>query len=444
MPCDLVCELDGTKLWQQWMVLQAGSGKKATQRGGLGVWYPTQGTEGISTKKDETDFIATVPLLAPTVPPPHGSLRNDVEQLVLAMPTDTLNDKMEDDKGFKMRHSLLKKYGRVKMKTKHRDAHVYIFPKWTLDFLGTNETFESVAEDVLGWWAKSSWQDGLAEKLGLRSVLEGETKDEDGDDAMAASMQLEDEVELSALSTTSVSRPAQQRANDTSFASRVPFAIVPQPSSPALAIPPFLAYVQPAPTGTPAVQDLIRRVDTSAALLNVSLHLAKQGSSSFAHEHKVSPRATVGQQSRVSQEDSLIAENVSIGTRVNIKECVIGANSTIGNNARLTRCLLMENVHVGDGVQLTGCIVGRRARIEGATPPANAAGEGTERPKRKKGGEDEDDRTKLTECEVAPSFVVDAGTVAKGEKMMAFDTEDFEDGEGGEGLDLEDIAEDET
>ena len=96
---------------------------------------------------------------------------------------------------------------------------------------------------------------------------------------------------------------------------------------------------------------------------------------------------------------------------------------------------------MGEGVQLTGCIVGRRARIEGMKPveqPAEnlfAEGEKGEKekaakPKKKKGGDadGEDDRTKLTECEVAPGFVVEAGTVSKGEKLMAFDTEgDFDD-----------------
>lgn len=426
------------------MVLQSGSGKQATQRGGLGVWYPTQGFEGISTKKDETDFVATVPLLSPTVPPAHGSLRNDIEQLVLAMPTDTLNDKMEEDKSFKMRHTLIKKYGRVKMKTKHRDAHVYIFPKWVVEFMNKNEEFESLAEDVLGWWAKSSWQDGLAEKLGLRDVLDAETNSEDGDDVMASSMLLEDEVDLSALSTTLVSAPAQQRSFDKSYASRVPGSFAQSLASTPLSIPPFLSYVQPAPSGTPSTEELIRRVDTSAALLNISLHLAKQPASTFAHEHKVSPQATIGQQSRISQEDSLVGENVSIGTRVNVKECVIGANCTIGNGARLNRCLLMDGVHVGDGVQLTGCIVGRRARIEGAAPaPAPAEGVPAEKPKRKKGADDDDDdKTKLTDCEVAPHFVVEAGTVAKGEKMMAFDTEDFDDDEGGDGLDMDDVGDD--
>jgi translation initiation factor eIF-2B subunit gamma len=152
-----------------------------------------------------------------------------------------------------------------------------------------------------------------------------------------------------------------------------------------------------------------------------------------------------------------VAENVKIGMRCNVKESIIGPNCEIGANARLTRCLLMDGCTVGDGVQLTGCIVGRRAKIEGMKPadaPAeNLFGDGGEKgekekaaaskPKKKKGGDadGEDDRTKLTECEVAPGFVVEAGTVSKGEKLMAFDTEgDFDDEDEDEDEDEDDGA----
>jgi translation initiation factor eIF-2B subunit gamma len=78
----------------------------------------------------------------------------------------------------------------------------------------------------------------------------------------------------------------------------------------------------------------------------------------------------------------------------------------------------MDGVVVGDGVQLTGCVVGRRARIEGLKPvETEAAVEGKGKGKKKE--EDEEEKTRLVECEVAPNFVVKAGTEAKGEKMMA-------------------------
>ncbi|CAK4029604.1 related to eukaryotic translation initiation factor subunit eIF2B-gamma [Lecanosticta acicola] len=434
LPCDLISELEGSKIIQQWITLNSLSvterGKK--RKGGLGVFYPTYGLEGISQKKDETDFIATTPLAKASVPPPHGSLRSDIETLVMSMPTDTLNDRIEDDKDtFKIRASLSHKYGRVKFRRMHRDAHVYIFPKWVKDFAARNAKFDAISEDVMGWWAKAQWQTVLAEKLGMHEAL---SQKPFSSDDMTESGILEDEsVDAAQLSSTKVAIPVQ-RASTASFASRVR---TPAPTIPdALEVPPLLAYIQPNPKSTTptADQPLIRRVDTSLALLSISLYLAKQPPThTLAHEHKIHPTANLGQQSRISQEDSLVAENVKIGFRSVIKESVIGANCEIGNNVRLTRCLLMDGVTVGDGVQLTGCIVGRRARLEGMKPAAVPA-EGSsdaqgEKKKGKKavGADDEDDRTRLTDCEVAPNFHVEAGTEAKGEKMMAFDTEDLED-----------------
>lgn len=441
LPCDLISELDGSKIVQQWMTLNpiSASGQRTPRKGGLSVFYPTYGLEGISQKKDETDFIATAPLAKAAVPPPQGSLRSDIETLVMSMPTDTLNDKIEDDKDmFRMRAQLPQKYGRVKLRRMHRDAHVYIFPKWVKDFAAQNERFDAISEDVLGWWAKAQWQPGLGEKLGMDEAL---THNSSTPNAMSESGDLEDDsFEASQLSSTKVSLPVRA-APKASFASRV------RTSAPAtlsqLEVPPLLAYIQPNPKSTTPTpeQPLIRRVDTSLALFSVSLYLAKQPTThALAHEHKVHPTANVGQQSRISYEDSLVAENVRIGFRSVIKESVVGANCDIGNNVRLTRCLLMDGVTVGDGVQLTGCIIGRRAKLEGMKPapaPAEGSAETGDKKKGKKAAaaEDDEDRTRLTDCEVAPSFHVEAGTEAKGEKMMAFDTDDlddFEDDEGGD------------
>ncbi|KAK3712569.1 Translation initiation factor eIF-2B subunit gamma [Vermiconidia calcicola] len=375
VPCDFVSEVEGTRVLQQWMTLNplSSSTSEKKKKGGMAIFYPTHGLEGISMKKDESDFLATVPIARPAVPAPAGSLREGVEEVVLNMPTDTLNDKVEEGKGFlRLRQSLMERHGRVKMRMKHRDAGVYFFPFWVKEFAARNEKFDSISEDLLGWWGKAGWQEGLGEKLGLREVLEIEAREEEMESPQAE------------------------------------------------------AYIQPPAASTP--QQVIRRVDTTPQLLTISLHLAKiqPPSHGLAHDSKIHPSATLEQQARVSQEDCLVGENVKLGFRSNVKESVIGANCEIGRNVRLTRCLLMEGCVVGDGVVMSGCVVGRRARVQGMKSPAaeaEAAGKG-----KKKATADDDDegRTKLTDCEVAPNFVVEAGTEAKGEKLMGFDTEDLE------------------
>jgi translation initiation factor eIF-2B subunit gamma len=238
------------------------------------------------------------------------------------------------------------------------------------------------------------------------------------------------------------------RALDKSQPSSIQFArrvgSTAETSNSQIAVPPLLAYIQPPHTTGAATAEnpLIRRVDTSAAILNISLYLAKQPTTHvLAPEAKVHSTVQIGQQSRVATEDSLVAENVNIGTRVVIKESVIGANCEIGNMVRLTRCLLMDGVRIGDGVQLTGCIIGRRARIEGfksaepASASADSAEAGDKGKKKRSAADDDAERTKLTECEVAPNFVVEAGTEAKGEKLMHFDTDDLDDLEADDGAD---------
>ncbi|PSN75059.1 hypothetical protein BS50DRAFT_478096 [Corynespora cassiicola Philippines] len=431
LPCDIVCELDGTALADIWMVNQAGlggasgglkesgqlplgiGGEKMGRRGGLGVWYQTKG-EG-SKKGEETDFIITTPLPAPIVPPPAHSLQRNTSNLVYTVPTDTLKDITEEEKTFPVRHSLMKKHGRVKMLTTYRDAHIYFLPFWVMELVKKNERFESLAEDVLGWWAKAGWQNGLGEKLGLRQIFH----EDEGSGSDTASQLVEEEIDVSKFSST-LSTGHGTEAPSSTLASRVHDSAAAQSAKilaakPKLVVPPLLAYVQPSDPTEP----LIRRVDTAHLLLNISLRLAKipsieetgrDAASPFAHQAKVAHKQSVPKKCRVEAENSLLAENVIVEEKCNIKESVIGANCKIGEGARLMRCLLMDNVEIGPNVQLTDCILGRHCKIEGG----QAKG---------------DEKTVLKDCEVQDGQVVEWGTESKNEKFMRFElpSDDGED-----------------
>jgi translation initiation factor eIF-2B subunit gamma len=418
LPCDIVCELDGTALLDAWMIEEAGlgaasggirssgklplgvGGEKLGRRGGLGVWYQTKG-EG-STKGEETDFIATTPLPTPIVPPPAESLRPNISNLVYSVPTDTLNDITESKKCLPIRHSLIRKHGRIKMLTTHRDSHIYFFPYWVAEMIKKNELFESVSEEVLGWWAKAGWQDGLGDKLGLREIFHGpESADSDSGSQVA-----DDEIDVSKYSTTWDRASESQEAEPTVLASRVANSSLASHQAKSitgrhkLTVPPILAYVQPSSSSSTAAIPLIRRVDTAHLLLTVSLRLAKLPSiedvgkdvaSPFAHQKKVTHSRMIPKRCRVEAENSLLADNVVVEEKCNIKESVIGANCKISEGARLLRCLLMDNVEVGQNVQLTDCILGRHCKLEGGA----ARG---------------DEKTVLKDCEVQDGQVVEWGS----------------------------------
>ncbi|MCJ1483259.1 hypothetical protein MMC06_003426 [Schaereria dolodes] len=432
LPCDLVCEVAGESLLEAWMIQQAGlggasvssldylgpkmgiGGEKGGRRGGLGVWYQTKSES--STKGEETDFVATASLDIPTVPPPEGSLRSNISKLVYSTTTDTLKDITEEKKSFPIRHGLIRKHGRIRMLTTYRDAHIYLFPHWVLEMVRRNETMDSISEDVVGWWAKASWQEGLGDKLGLREIFQG-NDDRDGETGSYHSGLLEEDMDIGSMSSTRTSNfrngPSSKNDPRSAFASRVSTPTPPtskeastQPTpKQKLTIPPILAYIHPSATTTP----LIRRVDTIPILLATSLYLAKlppttETPSPFAHPQKVASTSSIATRSTISKADCLLAENVTVEEKCVVKESVVGVNCVIKSGARLTRCLLMDGAVVGEKAQLTGCVLGRRCQV------------GRE--------------SVLRECEVQEGNVVPEETDAKGEKFMVF-----------EGLDDEDVEE---
>ncbi|KAH7133358.1 nucleotide-diphospho-sugar transferase [Dactylonectria estremocensis] len=402
LPCDLVCELGGEKLLQSWMVKSASltdllgtarlsNGHRSLHSGALGVWYNSKASTPV--KKENTDFIATTPLPSSPVTPPKGSLFQNLSKVVYSIPTDSLNDLTEDRKGLPLRHGLLRAHSRIKMFTNHRDAHIYIFPRWVLDFVKENERLESIGEDVIGWWAKAGWQSGLAEKLHLRTVcgngrVEGET--ESPLDGTASPGEPRTQPSAKGLSSANVNENTESDGSEENKAS-------PTDSS-QFEVPPIVAYIHSGEATGP----LIRRVDTAQLLLAISLQLAKlpsleetgsEGASPFAHARKVAYPEGVKPRTTITKQDSLVAENVTVEEKTSIKESVVGANSQIHEGAKLFQCLLMEGVTIGKGCKLTRCILGKRCVIG--------------------------DNSVLTDCEVQENLLVEAHTEDKDNKLMS-------------------------
>ncbi|OOG00348.1 hypothetical protein ASPCADRAFT_158284 [Aspergillus carbonarius ITEM 5010] len=386
LPCDIICDIPGESILEAWM--QGG------RRGGLAVYYQTQGREE-SVKGEATDFVAIAPLEQDEAPAVShlvdgpAALRFGLSKLVMSMPMDTVKEKMEQDKGFLIRHSLVDKHAQVKMLTSYRDAHLYVFPYWVKDLARHQEKLESVSEDLIGYWAKAGWQQGLGDKLGMNKIFQDhndhENRSHDGE-------LLDEEIDLQDISST---KTGTQTSKSSEY-------------------PQILAYVQRGSI------PFIRRVDSSAILLSTSLRLAKlesieevgrQAASPLSHNQKIAYPEGVAQRCTVTKSDCLLAENVTVEPTCVIKESVIGPNCHISSGARLTRCVLMEGAVVESRAQLTGCLIGRRARI------------GRE--------------SVLKDCEVQDANVVPEDTDAKNEKFMVF--EGLDDGGDDDMDDLEEF-----
>ncbi|KAI9789576.1 MAG: hypothetical protein M1816_005983 [Peltula sp. TS41687] len=422
LPCDLICEVAGEAFLETWMIKEAGLGgitgsrdsfgrptngslgEYDGRRGGLGVWFQTKGDD--SVKGEETDFIATSSALPMTVAPPKGSLLPHISHLLYSISKASLKDITDEKKVFPIRHSLVRKHGHVKLLSSLRDAHIYFFPFWTLDLVKRNETFDSISEDLVGWWAKARWQDGLGDKLGFPDGFV-KTRRTQNDDMTQQVPALEDEIDLSSMTTTGPTNGMTTRREQRVLASRIRESsgsdggFFTKPTKKTV-VPPILAYVHPSQSGGP----IVRRADTGPLLLSVSLRLAKLKainesagqqlpSSPFAHKSKIANPAGIAQLCTVTKADCLLGDHVIVEEKSVIKESVVGANCHIKKGVRLTRCVLMDGVVVEDGCQLSGSILGKKSRI------------GKE--------------VVLRDCEVQGGHLVSDGTEARNEKFMTFE-----------------------
>ncbi|KAK7746938.1 Translation initiation factor eIF-2B subunit gamma [Cytospora paraplurivora] len=386
LPCDLAwmvnCETLRDLVGNRYGLISENEGAHS---GGLSVWYQTK-TE-TPVKGEETDFIATTPLATSTFAP-QDSLTSKMSKLVYSTPADSLNDLMEEKKGFPIRHGLIRQHPRIQIRTTHRDAHVYIFPRWILDFIQENERLDSIGEDVIGWWAKATWQGGLAQKLGFDRIFSPNNKDNEDTDSTRDDTGSPDATDRKAAADAKNPK-LNTSPSETDRA-----------TSAADIVPPLLAYVHPSTPAGPR----IRRVDTAQLLLTISLQLAKLPSveeaeargetpSPFAHAKKVMYPDGVKGRTTITRPDSLVGENVMVDEKVSIKETVVGANCQIKEGAKLFQCVLMDGVVVGKGCKLTRCILGKRSEI----------------------GEN----STLTDCEVQENLLVEPKSEEKGAKLMS-------------------------
>ncbi|CAG8899244.1 unnamed protein product [Penicillium egyptiacum] len=379
LPCDLICEIPGESILEAWIANQyidessdSKGGRHASppttsyfdrqlqaRSGGLAVYYQADKRED-SIQEEATDFIAIAPPLqneAPVIHGPEGPIipRFSLSKLLVSMPMITIKEKMKEDKGLLIRHSLVENCPRIRMLTTFRDAHIYVFPYWVKDLVHLQRKLESISEDLVGTWAKSAWQKGLGDKLGLtKNFNEDITPTQETEftpESTHTGAFVDKLIDIRDMSTTKASSNSD---------------LHPEQSYRYTEMPQILAYVHRGST------PFIRRVDNTGVLLSTSLFLAKLPSvdevgrkeaSPFAHAHKVAYPEGVASPSTVTKKDCLLGENVIVASGAVIKESVIGANCHIAGAARIIRCVLMEGVVVESRAELTGCVIGRRAQI---------------------------------------------------------------------------------
>ncbi|KAK6506038.1 hypothetical protein TWF506_010963 [Arthrobotrys conoides] len=412
LSCDSICEIPATTLIKEWMLLPETVGDK---KGALGVWYEIKKEKGV-----ERDTIITGPV-------PRYDLESHLRTTEartdptteLTYLLQTFGSRTDDGKGdIEIRRSLFKHHPKAMYHSLYRDAHIYIFPAWSLKFILNNPRgkLKSIKDDVLTWWAKAGWQgSGLqAHNLGILDILSGEDGD-DGrkSDSLSLASYHDDEVTeadvekflgLSSMGQTSTKSGAGKRKEINTRGwfptkNKVPspidspisnsseekvFKKIKKPAYNGLFCP-GIAVFKPRMTITPlATTPLIRRVDTLPLYLSTCLELARNPAFNTKPIHS---SAVIDGKANVSNIDSMVGPGTKVEEKVLVKRSVIGKGVKVGASAKIQGCVILDGAQIGAGCKLEGCIIGRHAIIG--------------------------DNSSLTSCQVVEDIYLRSGTVEK-------------------------------
>ena len=211
----------------------------------------------------------------------------------------------------------------MSLTTNLKDAHIYIFKRWIVDFISRNQKFSSIRTDLLPVLAKMQWQSNLRKREGI---------DESTSLLVVSLMIVLSGVQVSNESS-SHHEPDQMPIN----------LKVGSPVSVSLYITSPSQYTV--------------RANSIPAYVLLNHHHAL-----LAPEPKKHPSSKAGSKTSVGQ-DSLVAENCVIGERVQIRKSVVAPNVNIGSRTTIRGCVIMQGVEIGENVKLEGCVICMEAKI---------------------------------------------------------------------------------
>jgi translation initiation factor eIF-2B subunit gamma len=131
------------------------------------------------------------------------------------------------------------------------------------------------------------------------------------------------------------------------------------------------------------------RANSLPTYLLLNHHLALS-----APDPKKHPSSTAGPKTSVGQ-DSLVAENCSLGERVQIRKSVLSANVQVGSRSVVRGSVVMSDVSIGENAKIEGCVLCKGAKIE--------------------------DNVTLTDCYVGAGYIVEKGTKMSKQNLVELD-----------------------
>ncbi|KAJ3128205.1 hypothetical protein HK098_004951 [Nowakowskiella sp. JEL0407] len=220
------------------------------------------------------------------------------------------------DDSIRLRTSMINQFPRLKLHTQLRDAHVYVFKKWVIDFIASRKSpLGSLRAEFLPLLLRCQYDAKYATKEGVDKFI-----------ALSAQQDPLRDIKLGM---------AGLKIDSTK-------------NKPTIKI---LSVIAPKEEG------ICVRANTKWSYAETNRQIVNDNG-------KVSETAEVDSSTQIKN-DILVGNSTKIGQRCTIKKCIIGAHCNIGNNVKLVNCVIMDHVLVADGAKMEGCIVSNNVKVNG-------------------------------------------------------------------------------
>jgi len=202
-----------------------------------------------------------------------------------------------------------------------RDAHFYMFSKWTLDILEKNsESVQSIKRDFIPFLTRCQYEKNLVEGIQIPSFLSPEVKE----------------------MTSTRNDPTDK-------------------------VKCFL-FKFPDQGG----KKYCDRVDSIPTFFDINRKIADGGKNYQPVEPRgltpkvvnfIASTAKIEKQTAIPS-GSIIGAYTTVGDRVGVKKTIIGTHCKIGNNAKVINCVIFDHVTIQDGAKVQNSVVGANCYIE--------------------------------------------------------------------------------
>ncbi|KAJ3104185.1 hypothetical protein HDU97_009440 [Phlyctochytrium planicorne] len=215
-------------------------------------------------------------------------------RLVMTTPSDDL-----DDDELPVRISMLDTFPVVKVHTKLRDAHLYIFKRWVLDLLAAKPRIKNVRRDLIPFLLKAQHSDKFSEKEEVSKYMPAESDT------------FQPARDLSSTGGGFVGSNPKPAVICT--------AIIAEPSS-----------------------GFVFRANTQWAYMEGNKQITKQ-----LTEGLIAQSVEIAQKTQVGP-DSMVGMGTKINERTSVKKSVIGGHCTIGKNVKIANSVIMDHCVIAD------------------------------------------------------------------------------------------------